>query len=404
MTPGLRWESGGGELQHWLLQGHQYHGLMQSLTSLLENRAGERLPQENRFQPGASLIYGHTCRATKLFFRRLENHMILAEQFSREVPERTVAEHRERWLELVTGHSVLQSEALRHGVHMETTLQVWAEVEAAREVLTKEAGGAELQACPSVGLAGGDGGARGRARQHLPEDPGQRGGELAQDGGRPEEREGSAGGCGQPRAGGPAPHHGGQVAVLEEPGPPGATSTGIVAGALELVPERVPCHWGVAGVGQKPADVLGAGVTEPPPEPREQREPAQPLPGLQEGGGGPDPLQGGGGQQGRQLLALQQGEGTALRAHLEQLERGWAQLVGQLPGIQERLQQLQVEQTPSCQLLAELSEWISGAETWLRRSAVEVPALGSSAAVKQALRECQHHKMEMSCRQLAVDL
>ncbi|XP_032882344.1 calmin [Amblyraja radiata] len=122
------------ELAHSLVMGRLYQGLMQGTASLVELRQ-ERLGPGDRLPTGTLADLRTHLHSHKLFYRGLEDLMIRAEQISRNVPERIVAERRVGRLELESRHKELQSQALRHGVHAETTLQCWAELEMELEVL-----------------------------------------------------------------------------------------------------------------------------------------------------------------------------------------------------------------------------------------------------------------------------
>ncbi|XP_055497187.1 uncharacterized protein LOC129700594 [Leucoraja erinacea] len=122
------------ELAHSLVMGRLYQGLMQGTASLVE-LGQERLAPGDRLPTGTLADLRTHLHSHKLFYRGLEDLIIRAEQISRNVPERIVAEQRVGRLELESRHKELQSQALRHGVHAETTLQCWAELEMELEVL-----------------------------------------------------------------------------------------------------------------------------------------------------------------------------------------------------------------------------------------------------------------------------
>ncbi|XP_078263144.1 nesprin-2-like [Rhinoraja longicauda] len=124
------------ELAHSLVMGRLYQGLMQGTASLVE-LGQERLGPRDRLPTGTLADLRTHLHSHKLFYRGLEDHMIRAEQISGHVPERIVAEQRVVWLELEGRHRELQSQALRHGLHAETALQCWAELETEVEVLEK---------------------------------------------------------------------------------------------------------------------------------------------------------------------------------------------------------------------------------------------------------------------------
>ncbi|XP_072895555.1 nesprin-2-like isoform X2 [Hemitrygon akajei] len=386
------------EIQHCLLLGRQHEGLLQGLASLLESGQVTAAPEESLPFRSISELQTHLQRY-KLFFQRLEGRVSVAEQFSTAVPERVAAMHRERWSELVNRHVEIQSQALRWGVHMETTLQVWTELEAEREALTKEVETLNSR-LPSVGLVE-------ETKEHVAEVIGTLQhirGSLTDSWPRMEEvlRSGRA-----------------LLEVVESP------ELEVHLRALEdaWLSLRDRLHQELHRLEtlleqwdwfQRESGGLGewldrAGnqviywkqeLLSVPSNVESRRNQLKLFLGFRKEVEERTPSGVAVASGGRRLLGLQRTPSAALREQLDQLERRWAQLAGELPPIQEWL--LQVEGTPSRLLLTELVEWVSGVDTRLR-AAAEVPALGSSAAVSQELRDCQRQKLEVSCWQPAVD-
>ncbi|XP_062901726.1 nesprin-2-like isoform X3 [Mobula hypostoma] len=388
------------EIQHCLLLGRQHQGLLQGLASLLESEQVTASPDEPLLFRSISELQTHLQRY-KLFFQRLEGHVSAAEQFSMAVPERVIARHKERWMELVNRHVEIQSQALRWGVHMETALQVWAELEAEQEALTEEVETLSSR-LPSVGLVE-------ETKEHVAEVIGtlQHIREsLADSWPRMEEAL---------RSGRTLlevvdnPELEAHLRALEDAWLSLRNRLHQELLRMETLLEQWNWFQRESGGFEEWLDQAGNQVMYWKQESlsvplnvesrrnqlklfldfRKEVEERNPSGAAVTGSG-------------RRLLALQHTPSAAVQEQLEQLERRWAQLAGELPPIQERLLQLQVEGTPSKLLLAELVEWVSGVDTRLR-AAAEVPALGSSAAVSQELRDCQRQKLEVSCWQPAVD-
>ncbi|XP_070274716.1 nesprin-2 isoform X3 [Myotis yumanensis] len=105
---------------------------------------------------------------------------------------------------------------------------------------------------------------------------------------------------------------------------------------------------------------------------------------------------------GNQLLHLKEADAAALRAALAQFEQRWTVLVTQLPGIQEKLHQLQMEKLPSRKAITEMISWMNNVE---RQTAGEdaAPSPGSASQVKNLLQKYKEFRMEMDYKQWIVD-
>ncbi|XP_044087705.1 nesprin-2 isoform X6 [Neovison vison] len=105
---------------------------------------------------------------------------------------------------------------------------------------------------------------------------------------------------------------------------------------------------------------------------------------------------------GSQLLHLKEADTATLRAALAQLEQKWTTLVTQLPDIQEKLHQLQMEKLPSREAITEMISWMNNVE---RRIAGEDSerSLSSAPQVKNLLQKYKEFRMEMDYKQWIVD-
>uniref|UniRef100_A0A8C4MDW9 Spectrin repeat containing nuclear envelope protein 2 n=1 Tax=Equus asinus asinus TaxID=83772 RepID=A0A8C4MDW9_EQUAS len=105
---------------------------------------------------------------------------------------------------------------------------------------------------------------------------------------------------------------------------------------------------------------------------------------------------------GNQLLHLKEADTATLRASLAQFEQKWTMLITQLPDIQEKLHQLQMEKLPSRKAITEMISWMNNVE---RQTADEDAehSLSSASQVKSLLRKYKEFRMEMDFKQWIVD-
>uniref|UniRef100_A0A8C5V010 Nesprin-2 n=1 Tax=Microcebus murinus TaxID=30608 RepID=A0A8C5V010_MICMU len=105
---------------------------------------------------------------------------------------------------------------------------------------------------------------------------------------------------------------------------------------------------------------------------------------------------------GNQLLHLKEADTATLRASLAQFEQKWTMLITQLPDIQEKLHQLQMEKLPSREAITEMISWMNNVE---RQTADEDSAHppDSVSQVKNLLQKHKEFRMEMDYKQWIVD-
>ncbi|XP_058149276.1 nesprin-2 isoform X2 [Dasypus novemcinctus] len=105
---------------------------------------------------------------------------------------------------------------------------------------------------------------------------------------------------------------------------------------------------------------------------------------------------------GNQLLHLKEADTATLRASLAQFEQKWTMLVTQLPDIQEKLHQLQMEKLPSRKAITEMISWMNNVEHQTGdEDAVYSPS--SASQVKNLLQKYKEFRMEMDYKQWIVD-
>ncbi|XP_060127427.1 nesprin-2 isoform X4 [Zootoca vivipara] len=105
---------------------------------------------------------------------------------------------------------------------------------------------------------------------------------------------------------------------------------------------------------------------------------------------------------GNQLLLLKQSDAAVLRSALVTYDQRWADLIAQLPGIQEKFLQLQVAKLPSHEAIAELMDQMNQIEQ-KRRSEATVNAQSPTCQVKGLLKKYKEYEMEMNFKQGVVD-
>ncbi|XP_021259550.1 nesprin-2 isoform X6 [Numida meleagris] len=103
-----------------------------------------------------------------------------------------------------------------------------------------------------------------------------------------------------------------------------------------------------------------------------------------------------------QLFHVKQADTAALRSTLAKFEQKWGELITQLPAIQEKLHQLQMEKLSSREAIAELMMWLDHVE---QQQGHEEPinAQSSTAQVRSLLQKYKEYMMEMNFKQWMVD-
>ncbi|KAM6392914.1 nesprin-2 [Pluvialis apricaria] len=103
-----------------------------------------------------------------------------------------------------------------------------------------------------------------------------------------------------------------------------------------------------------------------------------------------------------QLFHVKQADTAALRSSLAKFEQKWGELITQLPAIQEKLHQLQMEKLSSREAIAELMTWLDHVE---QQQGHEEPTNSqrSAAQVRSLLQKCKEYMVEMNFKQWMVD-
>ncbi|XP_032044123.1 nesprin-2 isoform X1 [Aythya fuligula] len=103
-----------------------------------------------------------------------------------------------------------------------------------------------------------------------------------------------------------------------------------------------------------------------------------------------------------QLFHVKQADTAALRSSLAKFEQKWGELITQLPAIQEKLHQLQMEKLSSREAIAELMTWLDHVEQQ-KGHEESVNSQSSAAHVRSLLQKYKEYMMEMNFKQWMVD-
>ncbi|KAM9290997.1 nesprin-2 [Morus bassanus] len=103
-----------------------------------------------------------------------------------------------------------------------------------------------------------------------------------------------------------------------------------------------------------------------------------------------------------QLFHVKQADTAALRSSLAKFEQKWGELIIQLPAIQEKLHQLQMEKLSSREAIAELMTWLDHVEQQQGHEEPINPQC-SAAQVRSLLQKYKEYMMEMNFKQWMVD-
>uniref|UniRef100_A0A8C2T0X3 Spectrin repeat containing nuclear envelope protein 2 n=1 Tax=Coturnix japonica TaxID=93934 RepID=A0A8C2T0X3_COTJA len=103
-----------------------------------------------------------------------------------------------------------------------------------------------------------------------------------------------------------------------------------------------------------------------------------------------------------QLFHVKQGDTAGLRSSLAKFEQKWGELITQLPAIQEKLHQLQMEKLSSREAIAELMTWLDHVEKQQGHEE-QVNTQNSAAQDRSLLQKYKEYMMEMNFKQWMVD-
>ncbi|XP_030338707.1 nesprin-2 isoform X2 [Strigops habroptila] len=103
-----------------------------------------------------------------------------------------------------------------------------------------------------------------------------------------------------------------------------------------------------------------------------------------------------------QLFHMKQGDTAAIKSSLAKIEQEWGELITQLPAIQEKLHQLQMEKRSSLEAVVDLMSWLYDVE-FEQKYKEPINAQWSAAQVRSLLQKYKEYMMEMNVKQWTVD-
>ncbi|XP_061480140.1 nesprin-1 isoform X3 [Rhineura floridana] len=106
---------------------------------------------------------------------------------------------------------------------------------------------------------------------------------------------------------------------------------------------------------------------------------------------------------GNHLLRLKKVDTAALRAGLSQIENQWTELLIQIPIVQEKLHQLQMDKLPSRHAITEVMSWISLMENVISQDEENIKNVVGHKLIQDYLQKYKGFKIDVNCKQLTVD-
>uniref|UniRef100_A0A8C7ULC6 Spectrin repeat containing, nuclear envelope 1b n=1 Tax=Oncorhynchus mykiss TaxID=8022 RepID=A0A8C7ULC6_ONCMY len=107
--------------------------------------------------------------------------------------------------------------------------------------------------------------------------------------------------------------------------------------------------------------------------------------------------------EGNQLLRLKRVGSAALRSDLARIDSEWTQLLTLIPGVQEKLHQLQMEKLASRHAISELVNWISLMENVIGEDEENLKGAVGSTVIQDYLQKYKGFRVDVRCKQLTVD-
>ncbi|XP_045579617.1 nesprin-1 isoform X1 [Salmo salar] len=107
--------------------------------------------------------------------------------------------------------------------------------------------------------------------------------------------------------------------------------------------------------------------------------------------------------EGNQLLRLKRVGTAALRSDLARIDSEWTQLLTLIPGVQEKLHQLQMEKLASRHAISELVNWMSLMENVIGEDEENLKGAVGSTVIQDYLQKYKGFRVDVRCKQLTVD-
>ncbi|XP_008578910.1 PREDICTED: nesprin-1 isoform X2 [Galeopterus variegatus] len=106
---------------------------------------------------------------------------------------------------------------------------------------------------------------------------------------------------------------------------------------------------------------------------------------------------------GNQLLRLKKVDTAALRSELSHIDSQWTDLLTNIPAVQEKLHQLQMDKLPSRSAISEVMSWISLMENVIQKDEEDIKNSIGYKAIHEYLQKYKGFKIDINCKQLTVD-
>uniref|UniRef100_A0A452R293 KASH domain-containing protein n=1 Tax=Ursus americanus TaxID=9643 RepID=A0A452R293_URSAM len=106
---------------------------------------------------------------------------------------------------------------------------------------------------------------------------------------------------------------------------------------------------------------------------------------------------------GNQLLRLKKVDTAALRSELSHIDSQWTDLLTNIPTVQEKLHQLQMDKLPSRHAISEVMTWISLMENVIQKDEENIKNSIGYKAIHEYLQKYKGFKIDINCKQLTVD-
>ncbi|KAF6364671.1 hypothetical protein mRhiFer1_009806 [Rhinolophus ferrumequinum] len=106
---------------------------------------------------------------------------------------------------------------------------------------------------------------------------------------------------------------------------------------------------------------------------------------------------------GNQLLRLKKVDTAALRSELSHIDSQWTDLLTNIPTVQEKLHQLQMDKLPSRHAISEVMTWISLMENVIQKDEEDIKNSIGYKAIHEYLQKYKGFKIDINCKQLTVD-
>uniref|UniRef100_A0A480VEC9 Nesprin-1 isoform X8 n=1 Tax=Sus scrofa TaxID=9823 RepID=A0A480VEC9_PIG len=106
---------------------------------------------------------------------------------------------------------------------------------------------------------------------------------------------------------------------------------------------------------------------------------------------------------GNQLLRLKKVDTAALRSELSHIDSQWNGLLTNIPAVQEKLHQLQMDKLPSRHAISEVMAWISLMENVIQKDEEHIKNSIGYKAIHEYLQKYKGFKIDINCKQLTVD-